>query len=72
MEDDSIFIAEVLLTSLSPIFIHSLDSIANLNGALITIANGVLVIARLQLATASGRRAGSRAHNGHPAKGKLH
>ena len=56
MEDDSIFIAEVLLTSLSSLrsFIRSLDSIAN--GALITIANGALVIAilQLELAFASG------------------
>ena len=42
--------------SLSLIFIRFLDSIAN--GALITIANGALVIARLQLVSASGRRAG--------------
>ena len=43
-------------SSLSLIFIRFLDSIAN--GALITIANGALVIARLQLVSASGRRAG--------------
>ncbi len=60
MEDASIFIAELLLCSLRFLsFIRSQDS----------IANGALVIARLQLATGI-RLVGRKAHNGRPAKGK--
>ncbi len=62
MEDASIFIAEVLLSGRSLrflSFIRSQDS----------IANGTLVIARLQLATGI-RPVGRKAHNGRPAKGK--
>ncbi len=58
---------------LTLIFIHYLDSIAN--GALITIVNGALVIARrLQLAIGIRQTArGRKVYNGHPAtssKGK--
>jgi hypothetical protein len=62
MEDASIFIAELLLRSLRfkfLSFIRSQDS----------IANGALVLARLQLAIGI-RPVGRKAHNGRPAKGK--